>query len=40
MIEVVGDVSGAVPPEYAALFPEPVRLRVRADGRRRPRRSA
>jgi signal transduction histidine kinase len=26
VVEVVGDVSGEVPPEYAALFPEPVRL--------------
>jgi signal transduction histidine kinase len=26
VIEVVGDVSGEVPPEFAALFPEPVRL--------------
>jgi signal transduction histidine kinase len=26
VIEVVGDVSGQVPPEFAALFPEPVRL--------------
>jgi signal transduction histidine kinase len=26
VVEVVGDVSASVPPEYAALFPEPVRL--------------
>jgi signal transduction histidine kinase len=26
VVEAVGDVSGQVPPEYAALFPEPVRL--------------
>jgi signal transduction histidine kinase len=28
VLEAVGDVSGQVPPEYAALFPEPVRLVV------------
>jgi signal transduction histidine kinase len=26
VVEAIGDVSGEVPPEYAALFPEPVRL--------------